>query len=312
MKKIKGPTLHKRAKTTRIKKGKRFKGVVDAGTVYGVLLLAIVLGGAYLMLGNISPNIASPDQDQQVIIKSPNDNSTHSNLQLKDFGAITLTPTPSPTPTPTPTPTPQPPATGGGGGGGGGGSTCLVAGTKILMADGKTQKNIEDIKPDDKVMGYDTVTKKLAVETVLATDHPIRDHHYNIKLADGTVIGLTREHPLYSEKGWASINPASTLAENPNLHVAQLVVGDKLLEASGKYVTIVSMQYFPGNIQTYNLKDVTGYNDFIANGVVTHNKGGGGGGGTGGSGEVVVYKNDLWQQDEKNIKAHVLLRKKTA
>src|SRR6185437_8734656 len=97
---------------------KKFKGVIDAGTVYGVLLLAIVLGGAYMMLGNISPNISSPDQDQQVIIKRPTHNSTHSNLQLKDFAAITLTPSPTPTPTPTPTPLPPPPGNGGGGGGG--------------------------------------------------------------------------------------------------------------------------------------------------------------------------------------------------
>jgi len=278
MKKIKKRVVPKKKSNSFLSKGKRFKGVIDAGTVYGVLLLAIILGGAYMMLGNISPNTASPDQNQPVIPKKAGDTSTHSNLQLKDFGGITLTPSPTPSPTPTPTPT-TPPINTGGGSGSGGGSTCLVAGTKILLADGKTQKNIEDIKPGDKVMGYDTAHKKLAAETVLATDHPIRDHHYTVKLADGTEIGLTREHPLYSEKGWASIDPASTLAENPKLVVAQLTVGDKLLESSGKYVTIVSIQFIPGNVQTYNLKDVTGYNDFVANGIVTHNKGGGGGGG---------------------------------
>jgi hypothetical protein len=134
MKKTKSRTLHKRGKTSRIRRGKRFKGVIDAGTVYGVLLLAIILGGAYLMLGNIAPNIESPNQDQQVLIKKPNDNSTHSNLQLKDFGAITLTPSPTPTPTPTPTPLPPPPGNGGGGGGGnnapgpGGGGGAPVGG----------------------------------------------------------------------------------------------------------------------------------------------------------------------------------------
>jgi len=118
MKKIKSRALPKRIKSSRIRRGKRFRGVIDAGTVYGVLLLAIILGGAYLMLGNIAPNIASPDQDQQVIIKQPNDKSTHSNLQLKDFPGITITPSPTPTPTPTPTPLPPPPGNGGGQGGG--------------------------------------------------------------------------------------------------------------------------------------------------------------------------------------------------
>jgi len=268
--KRKKSAVAKKQKRTPSKKFKWLRGGVDAGTVYGVLLLAIVLGGAYMMLGNISPDIASPNQNQQVIIQNMKDTNTSDNLQLKTFDAITLTPSPTPTATPTPTPTPPVPATGGGPQG----STCLVAGTKILMSNG-TQKNIEDIKPGEMVMGYNTVKKVLVPEKVLATDSPIRDHHYNVKLTDGTIIGITREHPMYSEKGWASIDPAATLAENPNLHVAKLNIGDKLLEVSGKFVTVVSMQYIPGNIQTYNLKDVTGYNDFIANGIVTHNKGAG-------------------------------------
>jgi hypothetical protein len=119
MKKQTKHTLIKKKKSNPIKKGKFFKGAIDAGTVYGVLLLAIVLGGAYMMLGNISPNIASPDQDQPVIPLKASDNSTHSNLQLKDFAAITLTPSPTPTATPTPTPTTPPINTGGGNGGGG-------------------------------------------------------------------------------------------------------------------------------------------------------------------------------------------------
>ena len=145
------------------------------------------------------------------------------------------------------------------------------------MANGK-EKNIEDVKAGDKVMGYNITKKVLTPETVRETEAPIRDHHYNVKLADGTVMGITREHPMYSEKGWASIDPTATLDDNPSLHVAKLNVGDKLLEASGQFVSIVSLQYIPGNIQTYNLKDVSGYNDFIANGVVTHNKGSGPGG----------------------------------
>ncbi|HSX09612.1 MAG TPA: hypothetical protein VLF93_05640 [Candidatus Saccharimonadales bacterium] len=112
----------KKASSPTRRKHFKNKGAIDAGTVYGVLLLAIVLGGAYMMLGNITPRLSSPDQDQPVILKSPNDTSVHSNLQLKDFPGITLTPTPTPSPSPTPTPTPVPPSNGGGGGGGGGGS----------------------------------------------------------------------------------------------------------------------------------------------------------------------------------------------
>jgi hypothetical protein len=116
-----------RKKNSFFSKGKKFKGGIETGAVYGVLLIAVVGGGAFMMLGNIMPRTTSPDQNQQVIIKNPTDNSTNSDLQLKNFEGITLTPTPSLTPTPTPTQ--APPTPGGGdeplpppGGGGGGGS----------------------------------------------------------------------------------------------------------------------------------------------------------------------------------------------
>jgi hypothetical protein len=117
MKKQKRHVDSKTKKTSSRRSVKRFKGGIAGGTVYAVLLLALVLGGAYMMLGNIDPNIASPDQGQSVIIKGPNDTSVHQNLQLKDFPGITLTPTPSPTPSPTPTPTLVPPPAPGSGNG---------------------------------------------------------------------------------------------------------------------------------------------------------------------------------------------------
>ena len=278
MKKIK-TTKHKvtplKRKNPLLSKAKRSKGMVDAGTVYGILLLSLIVGGGILLLGNSSPKTASPDNNQPVIIQKKNDNTLDPNLQLKDFPGITITPTPTPTSTPTPTPTTPPPATGGGGGNGGG-STCFVKGTKILMADG-TQKNIENVKPGDKVLGFDG--KNQTTEMVIQMDAPIRDHHYNVTLADGTVVGLTDEHPLYTNHGWESINPTHTAKEIPYLKVKALVVGDKVLKSNGSYVTVASMEYFPGAIQTYNLKQVTRNNDFYADGVLAHNKGGGGSGG---------------------------------
>jgi|GEM_PF-2325036 len=280
MKKIKA-SRHKvtpvKRKNPLLTKAKRSKGMVDSGTVYGILLLSIIVGGGILMLGNIAPRTGVSSNNQPVIIQKKTDNTLDPNLQLKDFPGLTITPTPTPTSTPTPTPPPPPPASGGGGGGG---STCFVKGTKILMSDG-SQQNIEDVKPGDKVRGFDG--KKQTTETVIVMDAPIRDHHYNVTLADGTVLGVTDEHPLYTDQGWKAINPAHTAKENPTLKVKQLVVGDKVLKSSGAYIEIVSMDYKPGAVQAYNLKQVSGNNDFYANGVLAHNKGGGGGGPSGGS-----------------------------
>ncbi len=267
-------TTARKPKNALLLKVKKSRGAVGAGTIYAIIFLGIVIGGGVMMLGNSAPKFASPDDSQPVIIQRGDDTDGKSNLQLEDFPGITLTPTPTPSPTPTPTPTPQPPATGGGGGGGGG-STCFVAGTKILMAD-YSEKNIEDVKVGDSVIGYDG--KKQVAVKVQEMDAPLRDHHYNVKLADGTVLGVTNEHPLYTSEGWKSISPEKTAQENAVLKVKPLKVGDKVLKDSGKYVAITRMDYFPGPVQAYNLKKVSGHNNFYADGVLAHNKGGGGGG----------------------------------
>ncbi len=266
----------KKKKTTLLTTGRRFKGGVDAGTVYGIILLSIIVGGGYLMLGDIAPKLASPDDKQSVDILPPGDKSTHPDLQLKNFNGVTGSPTPTDTPTPTPTPTTPPPAPGGGSSSGGGNNSCFVKGTKVLMAD-MTKKNIEDIRSGDKVMGYNG--KGLTKETVKAVETPVRDHHYDIHLADGTVLGTTDDHPIYTKDGWAAIDPEHAKNESPNLPVSDLTDDDSVLKSNGKYVEITSIKYYPGNVQTYNLKDVTGYNNYYAEDVVVHNKGGGGSGG---------------------------------
>src|SRR5664279_858069 len=116
-------THSKKQNNPLLSKAKRSKGSLDAGTIYGVLLLAIILGGGALMLGNTTPRLSSPDNSQPVIIQKKTDNTLDPNLQLKDFPGITITPTPTPTLTPTPTPTTPPPAPANNGGGGSGGGS---------------------------------------------------------------------------------------------------------------------------------------------------------------------------------------------
>ena len=103
-------TPNKKTKSSLFSKAKRSKGALDAGTIYGVLLLAIILGGGALMLGNSTHRLSSPDDAQPVIIQSKTDYTLDPNLQLKDFPGTTITPTPTITLTPTPTPTTPPPA----------------------------------------------------------------------------------------------------------------------------------------------------------------------------------------------------------
>ncbi len=274
-------TAKSKKRSSAIRKKTVLRGRLGAGTLYAVVGLLIVTLGAVSMIGNIVPlSNKSPLSGQPVIISPPKIEAQKDNLQLFTFPGITYTPTPLPT-------TPPGPGSSWGddnknksGGGGGQPGSCFIAGTKILMAD-RTEKNIEDIKPGDKIMSYDG--KGLSGQTVKHIEDPIRDHHYIVKFADGTEIGITDDHAVLTDNGWQAISPENAKNESPGLAVTKLEIGDKVLNSRGKYISVLSMKYLPGDVQTYNLKDVSKYNNYYANGFVAHNKGGGGGSSGGGS-----------------------------
>jgi uncharacterized membrane protein YgcG len=296
---MKRKSVHKSAvkstKHSRVSKKGLNRGALGAGTAWALMGMAVIALGGTAMLGSIVPQGRESDQGQPVVLISPQLDPAKNNLQLETFPGVTFTPTPTPTvPPPPKTDSPQggsSGSTGGSGGSGGGsgsGGSCFPAGTQVAMADGQ-QKNIEDVAVGDTVLGWDG--SKQVTETVLKTESPIRDHLYKLNFADGTVLQLTREHPLYTSQGWKSISPSATAEENPNLHVSVLRVGDKVLNSDGNYVAISSVEFKPGTVQTYNLKSVSGFNDYYAGGKLAHNKGstpsrgnGGGGGSSGGGG----------------------------
>jgi len=236
---------------------------------YAILAILIAFAGGSLMIGSIAPiSTTSPTGGQPVITLPAQTNPTKNNLQLFTFPGATYTPTPSPTPIPTPTVEPEPPdddepppdE-----------DSCFPKGTKILLAN-KKQKNIEEIKIGDKVMGYDG--KKQIPEIVIQIETPIRDHLYKLTFIDGSILRLTKEHPIFTSDGWKSISPESTAKENPKLLVDTLAIEDLVLDSKNNFVKITSMEYIPGKIQTYNLKKVTGFNNFYANDKLAHNKDG--------------------------------------
>jgi hypothetical protein len=137
------------------------------------------------------------------------------------------------------------------------------------MAD-RTEKNIEDVQIGEIILGFDG--HQQVNEIVLDLEAPVRDHYYTLVMANGIRIKLTREHPLFTQKGWASLSPKETLTENPNLVVNTLEIGDKILYRDGKYVAVLNIIFVPGNVKTYNLKKVSGFNNFYADGFLAHNK----------------------------------------
>lgn len=133
-----------------------------------------------------------------------------------------------------------------------GGGPCFLAGTPILLADGKT-KLIEDISVGDVVLAYDEETKTFKPDAV---------KHF--------VVG-------YSKVGYLIVNdemkvtPAHRLLVNGKwVEAGNLAVGDQLLDTSGKARPVTSIKRVEDPTVVFNF-DVNPYNTYVAHGVVVHN-----------------------------------------
>jgi preprotein translocase subunit YajC len=128
-----------------------------------------------------------------------------------------------------------------------GGNSCFSGNTLVTLADG-TSKAIEDVREGDRVLGFDG-----RVNTVVAIESPFLDFRklYSI---NGSGYFVTAEHPIMTTEGWKSINPKATRAENPNIYIEQLMVGDMLVTESGLVsVFSIEAQYADPRMKVYNL-----------------------------------------------------------
>jgi outer membrane immunogenic protein len=100
--------------------------------------------------------------------------------------------------------------------------SCFTGATQILMADGTT-RTIAAVKVGDEVLGENgEVNRVVDIETPLLGKRKL--YAFN-----GGIPFVTPEHPFMTRTGWKSISPEITLAENKNLSVGALKVGDEVL-----------------------------------------------------------------------------------
>ncbi len=77
---------------------------------------------------------------------------------------------------------------------------CLVAGTKILMAN-KTHKNIEDIQPYEQVLSYD-INKRIFVPANVSWTKICKTNKIlHITLDNGVILKITPNHPILTTTG---------------------------------------------------------------------------------------------------------------
>lgn len=134
---------------------------------------------------------------------------------------------------------------------------CFLAGTPIAMADG-SYKNIEDVAIGDQVLAYNPATGRLDTDTVDNTFNHTADQmgsDYYVIINDE--IKVTPNHPVYTQRGWVT--------------VGDLTTHDMLLNQSGDFFPITSLQKVYQQAPVYNL-EVTNDHDYFAQGMLAHNK----------------------------------------
>ena len=127
---------------------------------------------------------------------------------------------------------------------------CFLPGTKILMSD-KSLKNIEDIRPGDKVFSFDLIQKKLVESGVSDLLIHKREGGYLIL---NNKLKVTSDHPLFVNGAWKD---ADTLQ-----------IGDALINSDGELTKVENIEKTDGTNIVYNLNLEIGQKNYFAENIL--------------------------------------------
>lgn len=137
---------------------------------------------------------------------------------------------------------------------------CLAKGTLVTMWD-RTQKKIEDIAYNDKLLVWDFETGKQSWSMPLWIKVESPSDEYNlIKFSDGTQLKTIADHRIYNLK---ENKFTYAMYESP--------VGTKTIKEDGSVVTIVSKEVIRDPVSNYNIKTKNHIN-LYANGILTSSR----------------------------------------
>lgn len=134
---------------------------------------------------------------------------------------------------------------------------CFPAGTKITLADG-TQKNIEDLTTDDKLLTWNETTGQHSEGTignvVKKKEHLLIRH----KTDDGNEVKSTALHKFYvKSKGWVSAQ--------------DITLEDVLINRMGVETKVVEKETIAGEVEVYHILDVKDNHTYYAENLLVHN-----------------------------------------
>lgn len=151
---------------------------------------------------------------------------------------------------------------------------CVAEDSLISMADG-TQKQIKDIKVGDKVLSYNTTTRKVEHAVVQSLTKVIRRDIVHITFADGSYIKITPDHPMFSERGWIVYSTADGENSYPEVELEKqgAQIGDMILSLSLLFdKEIVDMKYITGGTIPVYTFTVDNNHNYFAQSILVHNK----------------------------------------
>ena len=141
-------------------------------------------------------------------------------------------------------------------------SQCFTGDTLVSTEEGN--RRIDEIKPGDKVLSYNTETGENELQEVKNVSVSKTDILVHIITDDGRDIETTMFHPFYvkNEDGTGEWKAASNLK-----------AGDELLSEDGKKVKIseVKVEKLAEEITVYNLELYEVHTYYVAGGVLVHN-----------------------------------------
>ena len=123
-------------------------------------------------------------------------------------------------------------------------STCLIEGTKILMAD-NSEKNIEDIRAGDIIMSYDPNTSQTCEAVVVAINETgVSDNYINYYFNDGTFLTIFGNHNLYH-------NDIGTA-----IPIDKWEIGDEAIKSTGESIEYIGQEelHWVGRKRHYHLQ----------------------------------------------------------
>ena len=150
----------------------------------------------------------------------------------------------------------------------GGCAACVHGEALVDMADG-TKQPLKDLRSGDHVRAVDPSTgdfEAAKVESLIKVSHEAA-MQYQFEQAS---IIATEDHPFLSTRGaWVSLHPTKTKGNYVGYEdIGQLQVGDKVVDANGDMMTLLSVMEIPFTDPVYSIEALSWGRGFVANGVV--------------------------------------------